>query len=229
MQTGLALIDDGADHIERAQLYQEMGQLEYRSGDNQSALQWTQRALAQVERLASVRETAAEEERGSIASAISAALNTQGVALARLSRLEEAVSQLERSVTVAREARPAAGRVPRAGQSGSLYSSHNPKRAIEACERGLETAKRIGDLGLQSRLYANLAVAYCTLTNRCEDRGVGAARTAIEIDRRVRQLDQLTVSLIVLAQIYQCHGEPTRRWVTMRKPWRLPSKPESRS
>jgi adenylate cyclase len=72
----------------------------------------------------------------------------------------------------------------------------------------LETAKRIGDLGLQSRLYANLAVAYCTLTNRCEDRGIGAARTAIEIDRRVRQFDQLTVSLIVLAQIYQCHGEP---------------------
>ena len=82
------------------------------------------------------------------------------------------------------------------------------QRAIEACERGLETAKRIGDLGLQSRLYTNLAVAYCTLTNRCEERGIGAARTAIEIDRRVGQLDQLTVSLVVLGQIYQCHGEP---------------------
>jgi adenylate cyclase len=210
VQTGLALIDDGADHIERAQLYQEMGQQEYRSGDNQSALQWTQRALAQVERLALAPGTAAEEERGSIASAISAALNTQGVALARLNRLEEAVSQLERSVTVAREADLLQAECRGLANLGVLYSSHDPKRAIEACERGLETAKRIGDLGLQSRLYANLAVAYCTLTNRCEDRGIGAARTAIEIDRRVRQFDQLTVSLIVLAQIYQCHGEPAQ-------------------
>ena len=93
---------------------------------------------------------------------------------------------------------------------GVLYSSRDPRRAIEACERGLQTAQRVGDLGLQSRLYANLAVAYCTLTNRCDEKGVGAANSAIEIDRRAGQLDHLAVSLIVLAQIYQCHGEPAR-------------------
>ena len=56
----------------------------------------------------------------------------------------------------------------------------------------------------------NLAVAYCTLTNRCDERGVGAANAAIEIDRRAGQLDHLVVSLVVLGQIFQCHGEPTR-------------------
>ena len=35
--------------------------------------------------------------------------------------------------------------------------------------------RKVGDLGLQSRLYANLAVAYCALTNRCEAEGIEAA------------------------------------------------------
>ena len=91
-----------------------------------------------------------------------------------------------------------------------LYSTLDPARAIETCTAGLETAKKIGDLGFQSRLYANLAVAYCALTNRCDDQGIGAAHAAIDLDRRLGQLDHLAVPLIVLGQIYECHGDPTR-------------------
>ncbi|MGH8679012.1 MAG: ATP-binding protein, partial [Burkholderiales bacterium] len=207
VQEGLALAEEGIEHIERAQLYQEMGHIAYRSGDNLGALQWTQHALAQAERIAALSETASEEQRRAIASAISTALNTQGVALARLDRLSEAVRQLERSVSVAREAGLLQAECRGLANLGVLYSSQNPQGAIEACERGLDTAKHIGDLGLQSRLYTNLAVAYCELTNRCEERGVSAAKTAIEIDRRVGHLDHLTVSLVVLGQIHQCHGK----------------------
>jgi adenylate cyclase len=46
------------------------------------------------------------------------------------------------------------------------------------------------------------------LTNRCDEHGIGAAHAAIELDRRFGQLDHLTVPLIVLAQIQQCHGSP---------------------
>ena len=42
-------------------------------------------------------------------------------------------------------------------------------------------AKKIGDLGFQSRLYANLAVAYCALTTRCDEQGVGAAHAANDL------------------------------------------------
>ena len=80
--------------------------------------------------------------------------------------------------------------------------------AIQTCLTGLETAKKVGDLGFQSRLYANLAVAYCALTNRCDDQGVGAAEAAVALDRRLGQVDHLAVPLIVLGQIHQCHGAP---------------------
>ena len=81
-------------------------------------------------------------------------------------------------------------------------------RSIETCLSGLETAKKVGDLGFQSRLYANLAVAYCALTESLRGRGRrGGARAAIDLDRRLGLLDHLAVPLIVLGQIHQCHGE----------------------
>ncbi|MDR6534481.1 adenylate/guanylate cyclase domain-containing protein [Variovorax soli] len=209
LTTGLALVDGEAPHIERAWLYQRMGELRFRNADNQGALAWTQRALAHLEALEG-REGADEEERRNARAAAALALNTQGVALARLNRLDEAVAQLERSVKVASEADLPQAECRALCNLGVLYSSSHPQRAIDACERGLETARRIGDLGLQSRLSANLAVAYCTLTNRCDERGVGAAHDAIDIDRSTGQLDHLAVSLVVLAQIYQCHGESAR-------------------
>jgi len=207
-QEGLALTEDDPDNIERAHLYQEMGQLAFRSGDNEKAMAWAEEALAHAQRLEG--QSAVDGERRAAAAAVSLALNTLGVALARLNRLEEAVTYLLRSVTVAREADMLQIECRGVSNLGVLYSTLDPARAIETCERGLETAKRIGDLGLQSRLYTNLAVAYCALTNRCDADGIGAAHTAIELDRRLGQLDHLAVPLVVLGQIYQCHGEPGR-------------------
>jgi adenylate cyclase len=134
--------------------------------------------------------------------------NTLGVALARTGRLAEALQHIERSVSVA-EAHDLLQAACRGYTNlGVLYSAVDPRRAIETSVRGLETAKRIGDLALQSRLQTNLAVAYCALTDRCEAEGMVAAQAAVEIDRQLGQLDHLAVPLIVLGQIQQCHGEP---------------------
>jgi adenylate cyclase len=92
---------------------------------------------------------------------------------------------------------------------GVLQSSLDPPRSIETCLRGLEVAKKVGDLAFQSRLQANLAVSYCALTNRCEAEGIAAAETAIDLDRRLGLIDHLAVPLIVLGQIRQCHGDHT--------------------
>ncbi|MDM0042271.1 adenylate/guanylate cyclase domain-containing protein [Variovorax sp. J22G21] len=209
LATGLALMDGAAPHIERAWLYQKMGELHFRNADNHGALDWTGRALGHLEAL-EAQQPADEEEHRNLRAAVALSLNIQGVALARLDRLDEAVDRLERSVAVARAVDLPQAECRALSNLGVLYSSSAPQRAIEACERGLQTARRIGDLGLQSRLSANLAVAYCTLTNRCDERGVDAANTAIRIDRSTGQLDHLAVSLVVLAQIYQCHGESAR-------------------
>jgi adenylate cyclase len=208
-EAGLALLDDHREHIEQAHLYQEMGRLAFRSGDSQRAVEWAEQARRHAERLAADPALDAGG-RGEAVTAAAQSHNTLGAALARLGRLEEAVEHIERSVALARDNGLLQAACRGLANLSVLYSTLDPARAIETCAAGLEMAKKIGDLGFQSRLYANLAVAYCALTNRCDEQGVGAAHAAIDLDRRLGQLDHLAVPLIVLGQIYQCHGDPTR-------------------
>ena len=208
-ESGLALLGADREHIELAHLYQEMGRLAFRGGDSQRAIEWAEQARLHAERLAADPSLGADG-RAEAVTAAAQSHNTIGVALARLGRLEEAVGHIERSVALAKENGLLQAACRGLANLSVLYSTLDPARAIETCAAGLEMAKKIGDLGFQSRLYANLAVAYCALTNRCDEQGVGAAHAAIDLDRRLGQLDHLAVPLIVLGQIYQCHGDPTR-------------------
>ena len=118
------------------------------------------------------------------------------------------MSYIERSIAIAETEGLLQATCRGYANLGVLYATFNPGRAIETCKNGLDMAKRIGDLGFQSRLYANLAVAYCALTNQCDIEGLRAAEAAIDLDRQLGQIDHLAVPLIVLAQIHQCHGDP---------------------
>jgi len=207
-QAGLGLLEGGGGDVERAHLYQEMGRLAFRSGDNQRAIEWAERALALTEAL--VDDATDPVTRRDAAAVVAHAHNTIGVALARTDRGEEAVAHVERSITVALAHDLLQTACRGYTNLGILYSRLDPTRGISTCLQGLETAKRIGDLGVQSRLYANLAVAYCALTDRCEAEGMEAAQAAIELDRQLGQLDHLAVPLIVLGQIHQCRGEASR-------------------
>jgi adenylate cyclase len=203
--SGLEQLGEDGSPIERAQLFQEVGRLAFRVGDNAGAIAWAERALAEAARQ---EKTSADPERARQTAATRAqAYNTLGVALAHTGRLDEAVDKIEQSIRLAETHDLLQAACRGYANLGVLYSSLDPHRSIETCLRGLETAKRVGDLGFQSRLYANLAVAYCALTDRCEVEGIEAAQLAINLDRRLGLLDHLAVPLIVLGQIHQCHGD----------------------
>jgi adenylate cyclase len=211
LEAGLALLEGQGEHVELAHLYQEMGRHAFRSGDNRRAIEWAERALAQAERLvpaSAAPDLSTDGDRRTAASAVAQAYNTLGVALARTGRIRDAAGHIERSIAVAEAHELLQAACRGYTNLGVLYSTLDPKRAIDTCVRGLEMAKKIGDLGLQSRLNTNLAVAYCALTNRCEEEGLVAAQTALDLDRQLGQLDHLAVPLIVLGQIHQCHGDP---------------------
>ncbi|MBS0342330.1 MAG: tetratricopeptide repeat protein, partial [Proteobacteria bacterium] len=207
---GLACLGDTGDVIERAHLFQELGRLAFRAGDNAGALAWAQRALAEVPAgngdAPSAGAGVPDAERAATIVRAEAG-NTLGVALARLGRLEEAVQEIERSLAQAEALELLQATCRGYTNLGVLYASLDPQRSIETCLRGLETARKVGDLAFQSRLYANLAVAYCALTNRCEAEGIEAAQAAVQLDRRLGLVDHLAVPLIVLGQIHQCHGD----------------------
>ncbi|APG10551.1 adenylate/guanylate cyclase domain-containing protein [Bradyrhizobium japonicum] len=191
--------------IEWAHLLQERGRLAFRTGDHVAAARWADEALGYAR---SVPANADEQAGLEAARAIAEALNTKGVALARLGRHEEAVREVEQSVAAAETAGLLNVACRGYTNLGVLYTIVDPAKAVEVCRRGLDVARRIGDLGFQARLLANFAVACCTFTDRCTEEGVPAAEKAIEIDRALDQREHLSVPLIVLGQIHQCHFRP---------------------
>ena len=209
-EAALALLDGQTEELELAHVYQELGRLAFRSGDSASATDWAQRAIKQVEHVspfASAPGTPEEHERQREAvAALSLAYNTLGVALARTGHVEQARAQIERSVSVAEQHGLLDVACRGYANLGVLYGSADPNQAIETCLAGLEVAKKIGDLGVQSTIYANLAAAYCARSESCEQQGTAAAQASIDLDRRLGHLDHLAVPLIVLAQIQQCQG-----------------------
>jgi adenylate cyclase len=200
-----ALLEGTNAPIEHAHLLQERGRLAFLTGDHAAAARWADDALGYAQ---SMPADAGTEAGLDAARATAEALNTKGVALARLGRSQDAVREVERSVAVAEAVGLFSAACRGYANLGALYTIVDPRQAIEVCRRGLEVARRIGDLGFEARLLANLAVACCTFTDRCAGEGVPAAEKAIELDRALDQREHLAVPLIVLGQIHQCHGQP---------------------
>jgi len=144
--------------------------------------------------------------RRSATESIAHATNTIGVAMARSGNLDSARAHIERSLNAARDSGLLDVACRAYANLGVLYGSVEPQRAIEVSLTGLELASKIGAASLQSYIYANLAAAYCALTERCDTEGLQAARAAADLDRELGQLDHLAVPLIVIAQIHQCRG-----------------------
>jgi adenylate cyclase len=206
-QRALKTLDGGTAHLEAANLYQQLGLAAFRSGDNQQAVAWAERAVTSAEQALSGTTPVADHVRKAATESIAQATNTIGVARARAGELESARAHIERSLAAARESGLLDVACRAYANLGVLYSTVEPQRAIDVSLTGLELASKIGAASLQSYIYANLAAAYCALTERCDTEGLQAAQAAADLDRELGQLDHLAVPLIVIAQIHQCRGE----------------------
>jgi adenylate cyclase len=215
-ERALKALEGETAYVELAQVCGELGLAAFRNGNNQEAIRWADRALGAAE--AALRDPAVvlPDVRRMAHVASAQATNTIGIALARSGQLEAARERIEQSVAIAR----AHGLLDVACRGyanlGVVYASLEPRQAIDASLTGLDLATRIGATSLQAYMYANLAAAYCALTDRCETEGLRAARAAADIDRELGQLDHLAVPLIVIAQIHQCQGELQRAQDTYR-------------
>jgi adenylate cyclase len=194
--------------MELAHLYCEMGRLAFRKGDNEGAVDWARHALDRAERVLAAASDDGLESAREAAGVVAEAYNTLGVAQARLSRRKDAIAYVERSLDVAERHGLLQTACRGYTNLSVLYCDVDPRRAIETCRKGLAVAQKIGDRGFQSHLYVNLGIACCTFTGRCAGEGVAAITKAIDLDRELGLVDHLPVSLVVLGQVYQCHGQP---------------------
>ena len=197
---GRELLTDKAESVEAALLYQELGRLHFRIGDDQQAIVWAQKALELGQRLGAPE-------------VLSQASNTIGVSLARRGELEEGITKVEQSLQIAlqHDLLPVACRAYT--NLGMLLAAVDRERALSYCHEGLAMAKKIGDLSQQSWLYASMASSFCSLVGDCTQ-GIEAAEASISLDQQLGQRNHLPIPLILLAQIYQCQDrlEESKRY-----------------
>lgn len=208
------LLQNDEYSIERGYLCHEMGRLAFRSGDNDQALSWAERAIAAAvpffEDNVKTVNSNGSDLKASAASVVAEANNTIGATQARLGQTAEAIGHVERSLEIAQAHDLHLATCRACANLSVLYGNSDPRRAIEISQLGLEIANRIGHLGYQSNLYTTLGVAFCTFHVRCDKDGVDAMNRSIELDRRLNLIDHLPMPLIALGQIHQCHGQPRR-------------------
>jgi adenylate cyclase len=196
LEDGLAALGADRDALEAARIYQELGRIHFRLGDNRRATEWASQALALGERLGA-------------ADVVSNAYNTLGVAAARAGELERGAATVQKSLDTALAADLAAVACRAYTNLAVMYTSLDHERSAAYCREGLALAQKIGDQLQQSWLFCALAGGHCTIAGDY-DEGVKAAETAIELDRRLGQQGHLPIPIIILAQIYQCRGDYSR-------------------
>ncbi|HKZ86155.1 MAG TPA: adenylate/guanylate cyclase domain-containing protein [Anaerolineae bacterium] len=175
-----------------AGLYAELGRVYFRAGQDAQAIDWAARALDLAESMGSA-ETA------------SLALNTLGIARARGGELAHGIAEVERGLQIAIDNDLPVAACRAYTNLGMLYGAVDHSRAVQLCQQGLALARKIGDLYYQSWLQSSLASTYCSLVGNWE-RGVAAARASIDLDLQMGHRAHLAVPVVLLAQIYQCHG-----------------------
>lgn len=204
-----ARVTEGRDHLDRAlqlvnpeaersqevaALYHELANQTFHRGNTDEAVGWAEKALEGSQRIGAWEQAAL-------------AGTTLGVALARGGHIEAGQQSIEKALIMASEHEfpVAAGRA--ALNLAVLYAITDPMRAAEICAKGLEEARRIGDVSIQPWFYATLAGSLHACASDYET-ATESAEMAIEIDRQLGLRSHLPVPLIVLGQIHQCHD----RW-----------------
>jgi adenylate cyclase len=196
LEDGLGALGANRGNLEAARIYQELGRIHFRLGDNRRATEWASRALALGERL-------------DAADVVSQAYNTLGVAAARAGELERGAETVKKSLDTALAHDLLAVACRAYTNLAVMFTSLDHERSAAYCREGLALAQRIGDQLQQSWLFCALAGGHCTIAGDY-DEGVKAAETAIELDRRLGQQGHLPIPIIILAQIYQCRGDFVR-------------------
>ena len=151
----------------------------FRSGDNEKALEWSERAVQSAEQRArrAIGRGADPSSQSRDHGNRTGHQHHRGRA-GTIGQLDAARERIERSLGAARDRELLDVACRAYANLGVLYSSVEPQRAIDVSLTGLELASKIGAPSLQSYIYANLAAAYCALTERCETERPSSGRGA---------------------------------------------------
>jgi len=192
LDKALKILEAEPESVELASLYEEMAHMYYRVGDMAKALSWAEKALELAKKL-NAHEVVASS---------SASLGTIFSFTGDMNKAREC---LERALKIALD-NSYVDTALRAYQNlaGALPAEEN-ERTVECYEKGLELAKKVGDVSYQSWTGLTLAWRYIGMGNM--NKALALVEESVVLDRKAGNMTQLSSSIDGLGIVYQILGE----------------------
>jgi tetratricopeptide (TPR) repeat protein/KaiC/GvpD/RAD55 family RecA-like ATPase len=191
LDRALKILEAEPESIELAGLYEEMAHMYYRVGDMAKALSWTEKALELAEKM-NAHEVVASS---------SASLGTIFSFTGDLNKAREC---LERALKIALD-NSYMDTALRAYQNLALaLPAEENERSLECYKKGLELAKKVGNVSMQS--YIDLALAWRYIGMGNMKKALALAEESAALDRKTGNMT-LSSSIDGLGVVYQILGE----------------------
>jgi len=191
-EKGLKILKSEPESIELASFYEDMSHMYYRAGDMTKALSWAEKGLELAKKLNAFE-------------VIASSYASLGTIFSFLGNMKKAIECHERALKIALDkgymetALRAYNNLP-----GAIPTEENEKR-LEYYEKGLELAKKVGDIFHQSWIGANLAWEYIGMGNM--NKAMSLVEESVALDRKTGNMPHLSMSLAGLGFGYQILGE----------------------
>jgi len=180
------------ESVELASLYADMARMCYRTKDMAKALSWAEKALELSKKL-----NAYEVIADSYASL--------GTIFIWTGDSRKAIECHERALKIALDNGCMDTALRAYNNLATALPAEEHERRMECYEKGLELAKKIGDVVHQSWISNNLAFMYGNMGNM--NRAASLIEESVALDRKTNNLPHLSMSLNALGVFHQVTGE----------------------
>ncbi|MGA2308312.1 MAG: tetratricopeptide repeat protein [Candidatus Bathyarchaeia archaeon] len=192
LDNALKILEAEPENIELASLYEEMAHMYYRVGDMAKALSWAEKALELAKKLNAHQ-------------VVASSCASLGTIFSFTGDMNKSRECLERALKIALDK----GYVDTAlrtyqNLAGALPAEEN-ERTLECYEKGLELAKKVGDVSYQSWIGLTLAWRYIGMGNM--NKALALVDESVALDRKAGNMTQLSSSIDGLGIVYQILGE----------------------
>jgi tetratricopeptide (TPR) repeat protein/KaiC/GvpD/RAD55 family RecA-like ATPase len=190
-QMALEILEKEPENVELANLYEDIGHRLWRSGEPE-ALSWLQKALDLAKKLGDSR-------------VVAECYDDLGALSGQSGELEKTKGYWEQGLKIALESNSLEAALRLYNNLCTLYWTGEPQKAFEDTQKGLELAKKVGDLNLMIWLDGSLSSCYLAMGE--VQKAVSISEDNLAMVRRTKNVSFTPNALLGIGQCYLSLGE----------------------
>jgi len=188
----LKILKTTPESVELASLYEDIAHMHYRTGNMDEAFSWGKKALELAKKLNAY-------------DVVASSYVSLGTVLVYAGNPKKAIECLRKGLKIALYHNYMKTALRAYNNIALALPTEESERCLECYEKGLELAKKVGDIYNQSLLGFNLAGMYFNMGNI--DKAIPMMNENVALDRKTGNMFHLYASTIALGYAYHVLGE----------------------